>query len=94
MKQTHSVSSDQATYEIRVRGKLDERWPNWFGGMTIAFEQADDGTAVTVLTAAATDQARLRGILSRLWDSNLTVLSVVHIETHEIHPNHDEAERK
>jgi len=62
--------------------------------MTVAFERADDGRTVTVLTAAATDQARLRGILSRLWDSNLTLLSVARTETHEIDPSQDEAERK
>ena len=93
MKQFFRVALDWATYQIRVRGKLDKRWSDWFDGMTIAFEKADDGTYITALTGPVTDQARLRGILSKLWDSNLTVLSVTRVETPEIDPNQDKAER-
>jgi hypothetical protein len=82
------------TYRISVRGKLDKRWSDWFDGMTIAFERADDGTYTTTLTGAVSDQARLRGILSKFWDSNLTLLSVTRVETHEIDPAQDKAERE
>ena len=93
MKRFDSMSPDQATYQIRVRGKLDKRWSAWFDGMTIACERADDGTYTTTLTGPVTDQARLRGILSRLWDSNLTLLSVTRMETRQIDPIQDKPER-
>ena len=83
MKRSYPAGSDQATYQIRVRGKLDKRWPDWVGGMTLAFERVEDDRTVTVLTGTVADQAMLRGILARLWDSNLTLLSVARIETHK-----------
>ena len=55
---------DQAArYQIKVQGGLDEGWSDWFSGMTVTFE-----SGITTLTGAVTDQAALRGILSRIWD--------------------------
>jgi len=62
---------EQHVYQIRVQGKLDERWSDWFNGMAITSERG-----VTKLTGAVMDQARLRGILSKIWDLNLTLISV------------------
>jgi hypothetical protein len=59
------------TYQIQVRGRVEEDWSDWLSGMTVAFEGG-----VTTLTGPVADQAALRGILSRIWDLNLTVLSV------------------
>ena len=70
---------DQAIYRIRVQGQLDDTWSQWFDDMTIAGESASDGTGITVLTGAVADQPKLRGILARMWDLNLTVLSVERI---------------
>jgi hypothetical protein len=67
---------DQQVYQIRVQGRLDKRRSNWFEGMTLAFERTSDDTLITTLTGAVPDQARLRGILSKLWDMNLTLVSV------------------
>jgi hypothetical protein len=64
------------TYQIKIKGKLDERWTEWFGGMTIAVEGECDGTLGTTLTGPVADQAALRGILSKIWDLNLTLISV------------------
>ena len=58
-------------YEIQVQGLIDPRWADWFSGMTIA----DDGV-VTTLAGPVVDQAALRGILSKIWDLNLGVISV------------------
>ena len=67
---------DQAArYQIKVRGRLDEDWSDWFSGMTVTFE-----SSVTTLTGAVVDQAALRGILSKIWDLNLTLISVNQIE--------------
>jgi hypothetical protein len=94
VKRFDLVSPDQATYQIRVRGKLNKRWSDWFDGMTMAFESADDGTYTTTLTGTVADQARLRGILSQLWDSNLTVLCVTRVVTPKIDARKDKPERE
>ena len=65
-----------ARYRIKVRGRLDERWSDWFNGMTITFEGG-----ITTLTGVAADQAKLRGMLSKIWDLNLTVISVDRLES-------------
>ena len=69
------AGNHQWTYRITVLGGLDERWSNWFGGMTVAVEN-EDGLPVTTLTGTVVDQPALRGILNRLWDLNLTLVSV------------------
>jgi hypothetical protein len=84
---------DRKVYRIRVQGRLDKRRSDWFEGMTMRLERASDDTFTTTLTGAVADQARLRGILSKLWDLNLTLLSVTRIETRETEREHDRAER-
>jgi hypothetical protein len=71
---------DHQVYQIRVQGRLDMRRSHWFEGMTMRFERGSDDALVTTLTGAVADQARLRGILSKLWDLNLTLISVIRIE--------------
>jgi hypothetical protein len=68
---------DVASYEIRVCGKLDENFMQfgWLNRLRMTFQSEADGVGVTTL-AGAFDQAALRGLLSYLWDMNLTVLSV------------------
>jgi hypothetical protein len=63
------------TYRITVQGRLDESWSNWFNGMSVGVEAADD-ELVTRLTGPVVDQPALRGILNKLWDLNLTLISV------------------
>ena len=58
-------------YQIKVRGEIDARWSDWFDGLDIA----SDGD-VTTLTGSIIDQAVLRGILTKIWDLNLTLISV------------------
>ncbi|HET7689133.1 MAG TPA: GNAT family protein [Nocardioidaceae bacterium] len=60
------------TYELRVRGHLDDRLANWLGDLTIV--RNGDGTST--ITAAATDQARLHGLLAGLRDLGAPVLSL------------------
>jgi hypothetical protein len=80
MKQSRPVNPDPVSYRIRVQGSLDKRRSDSFEGMTIGLERASDDTLITTLTGAVPDQARLRGILSKLWDLNLTLISVTRIE--------------
>ncbi len=72
-----SLQFDQAaTYQIKVQGRLDERWTHWFDGMSITFEQAEDGSTVTVLTGSVLDQAALYGLINRIRDLGLSLISV------------------
>jgi hypothetical protein len=64
------------TYEIKVRGKLDESWSEWFDGMSIALEGESSGSPITALSGPVADQVALRGVLVKLWDMNLTLISV------------------
>ena len=59
-------------YEIRIRGHLTDEWANWFGGLAITLE--DNGH--TLLTGPVTDQAALHGLLRRIRDLGLPLLSV------------------
>jgi hypothetical protein len=69
-------AGQETWYEIRLRGRLDERWAAWFDGMALAREA--DGT--TVLRGPVADQAALHGVLGRLRDLGLPLVSVVETE--------------
>ncbi|HEX6386101.1 MAG TPA: hypothetical protein VF177_15630 [Anaerolineae bacterium] len=61
-----------ATYQIRIAGLLDPYWSDWFDGLTITYT-ADDST---ILTGPLPDQAALHGVLNKIRDLGLTLLSV------------------
>ena len=69
-----------ATYQIRVEGRLDERWSDWFEGMTITVEGEEGGLSITTLTGIVADQAALQGMLRALYTLGLTVRSVTRID--------------
>ena len=68
------------TYEIKVPGRLDEDWSEWFEGMTITVEVGDDCPTITTLTGIVTDEAALQGLLDRLYSLGLRLLSVRRVE--------------
>jgi len=70
----------QKVYQIRVQGRLDASWSDWFNGMTLVIEIRDDGSPITTLTGAVVDQAALHGMLAKISDLNLTLISVAQIE--------------
>jgi hypothetical protein len=59
-------------YEIRVEGHLDRSWRDWFGGMAMRHEPNGD----TLLRGPVEDQAALHGILARLRNLNLKLISI------------------
>ncbi len=63
-------------YQIKVRGRLDKSWSDWFDRMAITQEGSDN----TTLTGPIVDQAALRGILCKIWDLNLKLVSVMLLE--------------
>jgi hypothetical protein len=72
-------ADERVVYKISVQGKLDERWSDWFSGLAVAVENGLGNPPITTLVGS-TDQAALRGILCKLWDLNLTLISVHRVE--------------
>jgi hypothetical protein len=75
MSEEHASTADQyepGLYEIRIKGHLDDRWVDWFEGLTITLE--DNGE--TLLTGLVVDQAALHGWLSKVRDLGMPLLSV------------------
>jgi len=73
----NNTSPATTVYEIRVGGHLSDQWVNWFEGLTITPD--DNGT--TLLTGQIVDQAALYGVLRRIRDLGMPLISVNRIET-------------
>lgn len=67
---------DAGIYEIRIKGHLDRRWAAWFDGLDLAHDT--DGT--TVIRGRVTDQAALHGLLHRMHDLGLPLVSVLSVD--------------
>jgi len=79
MAERHIPTSDPAEaglYEVRLTGHLDARWTAWFDGLTVRHD--DDGT--TVISGRIADQAALHGLLQRVRDLGLPLISVSRVE--------------
>ncbi|HBO34120.1 MAG TPA: hypothetical protein DD636_05195 [Anaerolineaceae bacterium] len=75
MSETHASTEDQSEpglYEIRIKGHLDDWWSDWFDGLTITLEE--DGN--TLLTGPVVDQAALHGLLKKVRDLGMPLLSI------------------
>ncbi len=67
-------------YQIRIQGHLGRQWTDWFGGLTITLE--DNGE--TLLTGPVVDQAALHGVLRKVRDVGLPLLSVVYVRPGQV----------
>lgn len=75
MSDKHQTASqpDQPTiYQIRVKGHLDEQWTDWFGDVSIEQEKNGD----TLITCPVIDQAALFGLLKRIRDLGISLISI------------------
>jgi hypothetical protein len=63
-------------YQIRIKGHLGRQWTEWFDGLTITLEDNGD----TLLTGAVVDQAALHGLLKKVRDLGMPLLSVVGVQ--------------
>jgi len=73
VKQTHPPpdSSQPVVYQIRLKGHLGSQWTDWFGGLTITLEDDSD----TLLTGPVIDQAALHGLLKKVRDLGLPLIT-------------------
>lgn len=63
-------------YRIRLKEMLDQRWSDWLGGLTVTHEANGE----TVLIGEVVDQAALHGLLSKVRDLHLTLISISPLE--------------
>jgi hypothetical protein len=59
-------------YEIRIKGHLDSQWTDWFSGLTVTLEENGD----TLLTGPVIDQAALHGLLKKIRDLGMPLISI------------------
>jgi hypothetical protein len=79
MSETHASNEDRhepQTYEIRIKGHLADRWAHWFPGLTITLEDSGD----TLLIGPVIDQAALHGLLRKVRDLGMPLISVNRVE--------------
>ncbi len=79
MGETQASTEDHCQperYEIRIKGHLDDRWAGWFGDLTITPEDSGD----TLLAGPVVDQAALHGLLRKVRDLGMPLISVIHVE--------------
>ena len=79
----------QMVYQIRIKGHLAQHWTDWFGGLTITLEE--DGE--TLLTGPVVDQAALHGLLKKVRDLGMPLLSVVPVNPYQDDATQPDANR-
>jgi hypothetical protein len=62
-------------YQIRIKGHLDSQWTDWFEGLSITLEENGD----TLLSGPVVDQAALHGLLKKVRDMGMSLVSVVQV---------------
>ena len=67
---------EDGRYEIRLKGHLDGRWAAWFDGLSLSHESE----GVTVIRGGVPDQAALHGLLQKVRDTGLPLVSVMRVE--------------
>jgi len=79
VKRSHAKTDpgQPIVYQIKIEGHLDAQWTDWFGGLTITLEE----NGQTLLTGPVADQAALYGLLRRLRDLGLPLVSVNRVDT-------------
>jgi hypothetical protein len=74
-----TYSRQPLIYQIRVEGHLGQEWMDWFDGMTITLEEDGD----TLLTGPVMDQAALHGLLKKVRDLGLPLVSVCPVKPNQ-----------
>jgi hypothetical protein len=77
-------------YQIRLRGHLRAEWTDWFEELTVTLEEDGD----TLLTGPVIDQAALHGLLKKVRDLGIPLVSVIQVSRNETHPYHSKRNKK
>ncbi len=83
-------SSQSPVYQIRIEGHLGQQWMDWFDGLTITLEENGD----TLLTGPVIDQAALHGLLKKVRDLGMSLVSISRVQFNETHPYRSKKEKK
>jgi len=79
-----------AAYQIRIEGHLDAEWADWFGGQTITLDENGE----TLISGPALDQAALYGLLKKVRDLGLPLVSVNRVKFNETHSDRSKEEKR
>jgi hypothetical protein len=77
-------------YQIRVKGHLSRQWTDWFGSLTVILEDNGD----TLLTGPVVDQAALHGLLRKVRDLGMPLVSVIRVEPRQAYPSNVDSTAK
>jgi len=83
-------SNPPIVYEIRIKGHLDSQWADWFEGLFITLEENGD----TLLTGPVVDQPALHGLLKKVRDLGLPLVSVNMLQLNKSQPSRIKKEKK
>ena len=76
-KRKSGITVDQPiAYQIKIQGRLEERWSRWFDDMDITVKSQTSDPTVTIISGMVADQAALHGLLNRIRDLGIPLLSV------------------
>lgn len=85
---SHNGDNPSEPYEIYLKGHLNARWKDWFDGLTISLEEGGN----TRLTGHIADQAALHGLLAKIRDLGIPLISLMRVS--RPHPKNEETESK
>lgn len=75
----HAAPGEPTAYQLRITGRLSPGWADWFEGLTVSLDGGD-----TLITGPVADQAALHGLLRRVRDLGLPLVSVTPINDKEL----------
>jgi hypothetical protein len=88
--ETKTDSNQPLVYQIRIEGHLGQQWMDWFDGLSITLEEAGD----TLLTGPVIDQAALHGLLKKVRDLGMPLVSISRVQLNDTQPYRSKKEKE